>query len=187
MRLEPFGTAERDRRRPELGQLGRAELEDRGPLHEVEHAEARGKPCRPGSRQHVIGPGNVVADRLRGVRAEKDRTRVADLRREPLAIGGIEDHVHLLVRFPPSVAIAALVKEVKGASSHLMTHRLSPEVFFKWQGGYGVVTFGTKDLAWVKASIRHQKEHHARGTIYDRLERVLPLAAAAEAEPREAP
>jgi REP element-mobilizing transposase RayT len=48
-----------------------------------------------------------------------------ELQCEPLAIGGIENHVHLLVRLNPTVAIATLVKEVKGASSHLVTHKIS--------------------------------------------------------------
>ncbi|MCP9494378.1 MAG: hypothetical protein MSG64_07985 [Pyrinomonadaceae bacterium MAG19_C2-C3] len=36
---------------------------------------------------------------------------------------------------------------------------------------YGVVSFGTKDLEWVKQYVRNQKEHHACGQIYERLER----------------
>ncbi|HVN55714.1 MAG TPA: IS200/IS605 family transposase [Anaerolineaceae bacterium] len=52
----------------------------------------------------------------------------------PLEIGGIPDHVHLLVQLNPAVAISNLLKEVKGASSHLATHVLRPTEFFKWQG-----------------------------------------------------
>ncbi|MEW5720097.1 MAG: IS200/IS605 family transposase, partial [Chloroflexota bacterium] len=59
------------------------------------------------------------------------------LRCEPLAIGGIEDHIHLLIRFPTTLAVATLVKEVKGASSHLITHKIAPTEFCKWQGAYG--------------------------------------------------
>ena len=59
-----------------------------------------------------------------------------------------------------------------------------------WQGGYGVVSFGTKDLEWVRGYIRNQREHHARGTVVDRLEWIttddtsVPMA---KAEQREAP
>jgi putative transposase len=42
----------------------------------------------------------------------------------------------------------------------------------QWQAGYGVVSFGTKDLDWVKAYIQNQREHHAQGTAQDRLERI---------------
>jgi putative transposase len=41
-----------------------------------------------------------------------------------------------------------------------------------WQGGYGVVSFGAKDLEWVKRYVRNQKEHHARGTTHERLESI---------------
>ncbi|MBF8285961.1 MAG: transposase IS200-family protein, partial [Anaerolineales bacterium] len=44
-----------------------------------------------------------------------------ELKSEALAIGGMPDHVHLLVRLHTTVAVADLLKEVKGASSHLIT------------------------------------------------------------------
>jgi putative transposase len=56
-----------------------------------------------------------------------------ELKCEPIAVGGIEDHIHLLVGFHAAMAPATIVKEVKGASSHLMTHKLRPDTFFRWQ------------------------------------------------------
>ena len=38
--------------------------------------------------------------------------------------------------------------------------------------GYGVVSFGTKDLDWVMKYVLNQKEHHKTGTTSDRLERL---------------
>lgn len=61
-------------------------------------------------------------------RAEKCR----QLKCLPLEIGGVADHV--LTRLHPTVAVAELVKEIKGASSHLVTHQVLPGEFFKWQG-----------------------------------------------------
>lgn len=49
----------------------------------------------------------------------------------PLALGGVPDHIHLLVELHPSVAVAVLAKEVKGGSSHLVTHERAPSEFFK--------------------------------------------------------
>ena len=43
-----------------------------------------------------------------------------------------------------------------------------------WQTGYGVVSFGTKDLEWVVTYIRKQKEHHQKGTAVERLEKNSP-------------
>ena len=42
----------------------------------------------------------------------------------------------------------------------------------EWQTGYGVVSFGAKDLPWVVAYIQNQREHHARAGTHDRLERI---------------
>jgi putative transposase len=85
----------------------------------------------------------------------------------PLAIGGVHDHVHVLVQLHPTVAISTLVKEVKGASSHLANHEISPGHFFKWQGAYGAFTLSKADVPAVIAYIRRQKNHHARGSLVD--------------------
>lgn len=92
-------------------------------------------------------------------------TKCRELKCDPLAIGGIEDHVHLLVRFPTSVSVAQLLGEVKGASSHLMTHVVDHNTFFKWQGGYGAFTVGKSGLRPVIHYINDQKVHHAEGSL----------------------
>jgi hypothetical protein len=83
------------------------------------------------------------------------------------AIGGIEDHVHLAFSAEPSIHLDEWIGQLKGASSFEMGKGL------QWQAGYGIVSFGTKDLEWVVSYIRNQREHHARGSIYDRLERTV--------------
>jgi putative transposase len=60
-----------------------------------------------------------------------------ELKCEPIAIGGISDHVHLLTGFTSTVAISELMKQVKGSSSHFINHEIKPDNFFKWQGAYG--------------------------------------------------
>jgi REP element-mobilizing transposase RayT len=96
-----------------------------------------------------------------------------ELKCEPLAIGGIENHVHLLTRFHTTVAIATLAKEIKGASSHLVTHKLTPDEFFKWQGAYGAFTIRKSDVPQVMAYVKNQKKHHADGVLDDELERIF--------------
>lgn len=95
------------------------------------------------------------------------------LKCEPLAIGGIENHVHLLTRFHTTVAVATLAKQVKGSSSHLVTHVLAPHDFFKWQGAYGAFTIRKSDVPKVKAYIHNQKQHHADDLLDDELERIF--------------
>ena len=88
-----------------------------------------------------------------------------ELNCEPYAIGGIADHLHLLVRVHPAISVAMLVKEVKGASSHLITHQITPEDFFKWQGAYRAFTIRKSDVSPVKSYIENQKKHHAENQL----------------------
>jgi putative transposase len=83
-------------------------------------------------------------------------------------LNGIVDHVHLVVAIPPRLAVAAVVGDIKGRSSHVVSHHLPAD--FAWQIGYGVLTFGEKHLPWVVDYVQHQKEHHAAQTLYSRLE-----------------
>ena len=94
-----------------------------------------------------------------------------ELKCNVVALGGIEDHVHLCVRFPTTLAIATLVKEVKGASSHLVTHRVTPTEFFKWQGAYGAFTVSKGAVKSVCAYIANQKAHHASNNVIEDWER----------------
>jgi putative transposase len=94
-----------------------------------------------------------------------------ELKCDVVAIGGTVDHVHLVVRFPTTLAVAALVKEVKGSSSHLMTHGVAPKQAFKWQGAYGAFTVSKSGVDTVADYIQHQKCHHAENIQIDDWER----------------
>jgi hypothetical protein len=45
----------------------------------------------------------------------------------------------------------------------------------EWQAGYGVVSFGTSHLEWVKAYVRNQQKRQAAHRVGDRLERITAL------------
>jgi putative transposase len=83
-----------------------------------------------------------------------------ELRCSVVAIGGMPDHVHLLVKLSPSVSVAELMKEVKGMSSHLITHQIAPGEFFKWQGCYGAFSVSDENIKAVTAYIENQKQRH---------------------------
>lgn len=79
--------------------------------------------------------------------------------------------MHLLVRLPTTLSVADLLKEVTGASSHLITHEITPDKFFKWQGAYGAFTLAKSDVPRVIDYIRSQKEHHRAQTLWPDWER----------------
>jgi putative transposase len=89
-------------------------------------------------------------------------------------IGGIETHVHLVLSIPPTLLISDFVGQLKGSSSHDVNQKMSRKAV-EWQTGYGVVSFGTRDLEWVKDYVRNQKERHGRGEAIDRLERITEM------------
>ncbi len=97
-------------------------------------------------------------------------------------IGGTDDHIHLVVSPPPTLQLSEWIGKLKGASSHFINHRIANGKLLAWQGGYGVVSFGSKDLPWVLKYVRHQREHHADNVVQDRLERINPT----EDKPAEA-
>jgi len=66
--------------------------------------------------------------------------KLRELGCRPIAVNGVPDHVHCLCQFPPTVAVSYLVQQVKGASSHLMTHEIVGKGEFKWRGSYGAFT-----------------------------------------------
>ncbi len=96
-----------------------------------------------------------------------------ELKCDALAIGGIEDHIHLLVRFPATISVSDFVKEVKGTSSHLINHQINPGEFFKWQGAYGAFTVSKNLVEVVQKYINLQKQHHADQNLYHEWEQTF--------------
>ena len=91
-------------------------------------------------------------------------------------IGGTETHVHLAVSIIPTITISDWIGQLKGGSSHDVNQQSGKGYkALQWQTGYGVVSFGTGDLDWVRSYIRNQREHHKAGTVFDRLERITEI------------
>lgn len=81
-----------------------------------------------------------------------------------LAINGLEDHVHLVIEIAPKVAVATVIRRLKGASTHEFSD-------LYWQRGYGALTIGERNLAVALEYVRRQKEHHSLQTAIVSLER----------------
>ncbi|HLL83729.1 MAG TPA: transposase [Longimicrobium sp.] len=85
-----------------------------------------------------------------------------------LTIGGVADHVHVLLRFPTTRTIADVIKSLKGGSTHLITQVMRLPDPFKWQGGYGAFTISKTGVPRVRDYILRQEEHHRFGrTLLD--------------------
>ncbi|MBX3360171.1 MAG: IS200/IS605 family transposase [Phycisphaeraceae bacterium] len=83
-----------------------------------------------------------------------------DLDCTPIAINGMADHIHVLVRFPSDLAPADLLRHLKSRSSKWV-HQTFPSLSdFGWQEGYGGFTVSRPSVDEVERYIRDQKEHH---------------------------
>lgn len=102
--------------------------------------------------------------------------KALELRCDPIAIGGTEDHVHLLCRLHPTVSISHLVQMVKGVSSHHMSFLMDDGVKFRWQGSYGVFSVHARAVPTVRAYVQNQRKHHADQTTHATWEQVMEVA-----------
>ena len=86
-----------------------------------------------------------------------------DFESELVEYNGEDDHVHLLVNYPPKVAISKLVNSLKGVSSHLIRKRNYPNIRNKlwgnalWSPSYFASSCGGPPLAIIRQYIEHQQ------------------------------
>ena len=83
-----------------------------------------------------------------------------------LAVGGVEDHVHLLISYPPTIALANLLRDIK-ANSSKWVHETFPDREFAWQPGYAGFSVSKSGQPAVEHYIETQAEHHKRMTIQE--------------------
>lgn len=89
---------------------------------------------------------------------------------EVLAINGIPDHVHLVVKLKSTIAISLLVKQAKGVSAKFINEQLVMSGNFRWRGGYGAFTISRWDLQMITNYVNNQKPHHQEGSHKKELE-----------------
>ena len=88
-------------------------------------------------------------------------------------IGGVEDHVHLYLRWRPDGSVSDLMRTVKARSSKWV-HQTFPVLgAFAWQEGYSVFTVSKSQEGAVKKYIAGQREHHTKEDFKSELLRLL--------------
>ncbi len=90
-----------------------------------------------------------------------------------LEIGGVADHVHLLVRFKAAVSVATMVRRIKTSSSKWMSERSPDGPRFAWQTGYGAFSVSESQVGHVRRYIQNQEEHHRQRTFQEELREIL--------------
>ena len=90
-----------------------------------------------------------------------------------LAIGGTENHVHMLVSLSKNVALSRVIMDVKKDSSKWIKSKGRRFAEFHWQDGYGAFSIGESQVPALKAYVARQKEKHATMTFQEELVALL--------------
>lgn len=82
-------------------------------------------------------------------------------------IGGMPDHIHILVEVPATKSLSEFVKTIKQSSSLWLRNNPSFPKWCGWEDGYGAFTYSQKELRNVIEYIKSQKEHHKKFSFID--------------------
>jgi len=77
-----------------------------------------------------------------------------------LSIGGMPDHIHILIGLRPSQSLSDLMQDIKGDSSKWINNNRLVKGRFSWQEGYGAFSYSKKELKNVINYINNQEFHH---------------------------
>jgi putative transposase len=78
----------------------------------------------------------------------------------PLEIGGMPDHIHILAKLSPRLAIMGVLRDIKAVSSKWINERQLLPARFEWQTGYGAFSVSQSQVEVVPGYIRNQEQHH---------------------------
>jgi REP element-mobilizing transposase RayT len=81
------------------------------------------------------------------------------------AIGGMADHIHILVSVKPNLALSDLVRDIKANSSKWINGKGYVLGKFQWQEGFGAFSYAQSQLDAVISYINNQEQHHQNKTF----------------------
>jgi REP element-mobilizing transposase RayT len=81
---------------------------------------------------------------------------------QPIIVGGVDDHVHILCSLSRTQEPSAMVKEVKRGSSVWLKSGGPQLRDFAWQSGYGIFSIGVSQIESVRNYIADQEKHHKK-------------------------
>ena len=90
-----------------------------------------------------------------------------------IEIGGVADHVHILLSLPSTMAISKAMQLIKGGSSKWVHETFSDQRQFAWQEEYGAFSVSVSQLDKIIEYIKGQEEHHRRVTFQEEFRALL--------------
>lgn len=110
----------------------------------------------------------IIADEWRDRIHEYLGGTIRGLGGQPEGVGGVSDHVHLLVGLRATHCLADVMRELKKASS-VWVHQYIGLPTFAWQEGYAAFTVSAPSCPAVQRYIAHQEEHHREQSYVEEL------------------
>ena len=98
------------------------------------------------------------------------RLEIEGLGCDVLAINGMPDHLHVVVRANPAVAVSNMVKQAKAVTTRMANDQRISGDAFKWQPGYGVFSLSRPHVERAVAYVKNQKRRHADNNIWPQWE-----------------
>jgi REP element-mobilizing transposase RayT len=89
-----------------------------------------------------------------------------------IEIGGVADHVHILAKFKPSIAVSDMLRLIKANSSKWANEGKSKQ-HFAWQEGFSAFSVSESQFDLVRRYIRNQEEHHRGQSFQEELVALL--------------
>ena len=90
-----------------------------------------------------------------------------------LEIGGVVDHVHMLLSLPSTLPIAKAMQLIKGGSSKWVHDTFPEHRLFGWQVKYGAFSVSVSRLDEITAYIRGQSKHHQKESFQEEFLKLL--------------
>jgi len=84
-----------------------------------------------------------------------------------LAVGGTDDHLHVLMSLPATMSVAKAAQLIKGGSSKWVHDTFPAQAAFAWQEGYGAFSIGVSGIPETVRYIERQEEHHRTTSFED--------------------
>ena len=84
-----------------------------------------------------------------------------------LCMGGVEDHVHLLAKLSPTIAVSDMLRLIKSNSSKKVNETIRLRLPFEWQTGYAAFSVSESQYERVRDYILKQEEHHRKQSFED--------------------
>ena len=88
-------------------------------------------------------------------------------------IGGMPDHLHILMEITPKIALADFIRDLKTSSAKWLKGNSHFPLFQGWGVGYAAFTYAEKDKDMIVRYIMGQKEHHVRKNFNEELQDLL--------------